>query len=218
MKQSFALTLLTAVLCTIAVEINAEPPPGHPQVDEADRALHSAAISYPNQGKALQVIQTEGYTYIEVEKEQGTEWIAVTTLNAVEGDIIKYSKGSLMTNFHSKSIDRTFPEILFAGSADYVSNKHPSIAETAAILNITDDETKLSNQGEVISTIPTTMYTYIEVTHNEAKRWLAVPEVEVKTGDKIQYGDGAAMNNFYSKTLDREFAEVFFISKIQIVK
>ncbi|MCF6280980.1 MAG: hypothetical protein L3J28_02030 [Candidatus Polarisedimenticolaceae bacterium] len=218
MTPLITLSLLAAALTLSTAEISAGAPIGHPEVNEADRALHSAAAKYPNQGKALEVFQAGEYTYINIEKEEGSEWIAVATLNASKGDIIKYSKGSLMSNFHSKSLDRTFPEILFSGAADFVSGKHPSMAETASILNISGDTTELSNQGKVLSTIPTSMYTYIEVSHDGAERWLAVPSVELKVGDEIQYGDGAAMADFYSKSLDRKFSTVFFISKVVIVK
>lgn len=218
MKPLITLSLLTAALTLSTAEISAGAPTGHPVVNEADRALHSTAAVYPNQGKALEIIQAGEYTYINLEKEEGSEWIAVATLNASEGDIIKYSKGSLMRNFHSKSLDRTFPEILFSGAAKFVSGKHPSMAETASILNIADDTTELSNQGRVISIIPTAMYTYIEVSHDGAGRWLAAPSVELKAGDEIQYGDGAAMTDFYSKSLDRKFSTVLFISKVVIVK
>ena len=219
MKPMFAITLLTLSLCSLSVNINAAAPPGHPAVDASDRALHAPTNNTPpNQGMALEVIQTEGYTYIHVEKKDTTEWIAVATLNAVKGDIIQYSAGSPMANFHSKSLNRTFPEILFAGVADFVSGKHPSIAETASILNIADDKTELTHQGKVVSTIPSSMYIYIEVSQDGMTRWLAAPLVELKTGDEIQYGDGAVMTEFYSKSLDREFAEIVFISKAVVVK
>ncbi len=219
MNSSTTLTLVSAAFTLITTAAIAGAPIGHPQVNEADRALHSAnsASVLPNQGTALEVIQAGEYTYINIEKKEGSEWIAVAKINATKGDIIKYSKGSLMKNFHSKSLDRTFPKITFSGAAEIDYKKHPSIEETAAILNIPVDQLELPNRGEVISIIPTSNYTYIEVSHNDVNRWLAAPSVELKTGDKVKYADGAVMTNFYSKTLEREFSEVLFIYKIEVI-
>jgi len=217
MKLPITLTLLGTTLALFATAVSAGAPIGHPEVNEADRALHSATTNatYPNHGKALEVIQAGEYTYINIEKDEGSEWIATATLSAAKGDTINYSKGSLMKNFRSKSLDRTFPKIIFAGAANISSKGHPSIAEA---LNISANQTELPNQGEVISIIPTSMYTYIEVSHNGINRWLAAPSAELKSGDNINYANGAVMTNFYSKTLDREFAEVLFISKVEIIK
>lgn len=217
MKSTITLTLLSTAFTLFATAATAGALIGHPEVNEADRALHSAATNaaVPNRGKALEVIQAGEYTYINIEKDEGSVWIATATLNAAKGDIINYSKGSLMRNFHSKSLNRTFPEVIFAGGADIANKGHPSIEET---LNIATDQLELPNQGEVISTMPTSMYTYIEVSHNGINRWLAAPSTELKTGDNINYANGAVMTNFYSKTLDREFAEVLFITKIEVIK
>lgn len=219
MNSPISLTLVSAALTLFTTVAIAGTPIGHPKVNEADRALHSAnsASALPNQGAALEVIQAGEYTYINIEKEEGSEWIAVAKINASKGDTIKYSKGSLMRNFHSKSLDRTFPKIIFSGAVEIAHKEHPSIEETAAILNISADQLELPYQGEVISIIPTSMYTYIEVSHNDTSRWLAAPSVELKAGDKIKYADGAVMTNFYSKTLEREFSEVLFISKVEVI-
>jgi hypothetical protein len=219
MNSPITLSLLSTALILFTASTSAGAPAGHPVVNEADRALHTSANAmYPNEGKALEVIQAGEYTYINIEKKGDSEWIAVAKISASKDDIIKYSKGSLMRDFHSKTLNRTFPEITFSGAAEVVSKNHPSIEETASILNIPANQLELPNKGKVVSTIPTSMYTYIEVSHNDTTRWLAAPSLELKAGDNIKYADGAVMTNFYSKTLDREFAEVLFISKVETIK
>ncbi len=219
MNSPTTLTLLSAALTLCTTVAIAGAPIGHPVVNEADRALHAAnsASALPNQGTVLEIIQAGEYTYINIDKEEGSEWIAVAKITASEGDTIRYSKGALMKNFHSKSLGRTFSEITFSGAAEIAHNKHPSMEETAAMLNISADQLELPNQGEVISIIPTSMYTYIEVSHDDTNRWLAAPTVDLKVGDKIKYADGAIMTDFYSKTLEREFSEVLFISKLEVI-
>lgn len=221
MKMRFALTQIAA-LSAIALSAFAAPPPGHPQVDEKDRALHSAAANYPNKGKALEVMQTEGYTYIHVDKgDDNTEWVAVSTMEISQGDEIMYSQGMIMKDFFSKTLKRKFPEIVFSGSAEAIRTAtaaHPTMEETASILNIPADGDQLANKGQVLSSVKAGMYTYIEVDSEGKTQWLAAPAVDIKDGSQIRYGEGAVMTDFYSKTLQREFEEVIFLTGVQVVE
>ena len=73
-------------------------------------------VANDNQGKALTVKNAAGYTYIEIERASGANlWLAVPETPVNVDDTISWQGGSMMQNFTSKSLDRTFPEILFAG-------------------------------------------------------------------------------------------------------
>jgi hypothetical protein len=209
----FTLTLFLA-----STGFAAEAPPGHPTVTPADRALHSAMATpqLPNKGKVVEAIDAGDYTYIRVVDAGQEEWIAVSHTAVKEGDLVRYSKGSLMRNFHSKALDRTFDSVLFAGSIK-VEGAHPTVAEAADMLNIQAAPAALPNQGRVLSTIPSNAYTYIEVEHEGKTQWLAAPQVALEKGALIRYGEGAIMTNFYSKKLDREFPEVLFLGGVQVV-
>lgn len=76
----------------------------------------------------------------------------------------------------------------------------------------------MPNKGKVLSTIDTGMYTYIELSRGKEKVWIAVTAMPVKKGDTLAYADGAVMSNFYSKTLNRTFPQVIFVSKASVVK
>lgn len=77
---------------------------------------------------------------------------------------------------------------------------------------------QLPNQGTVVSTIDTGMYTYIEVSQGDKTVWIAATTMEAKKGDKIGFDDGAVMTNFFSKTLNRTFPQVIFVGKAAIIK
>ena len=78
------------------------------------QAAPEAATPAPMTGKVLESMDAAGYTYINVETETGEKWIAVN-LSAVEvGEEITFMDGMVMQNFFSKSLDRTFPEIVFS--------------------------------------------------------------------------------------------------------
>lgn len=74
----------------------------------------------------------------------------------------------------------------------------------------------LTQKGQVVSTIEVPQYTYIEVVQDNKTYWLAAPSVAVKKGDTIQFDDGAVMTNFISKSLNRTFPSITFVSRVVV--
>lgn len=72
-----------------------------------------AASQYANTGKVLEVMDASIYTYIQVSNDKGPVWLAVSKTSVAKGDTISYADGNLMTNFTSKSLNRTFEKIIF---------------------------------------------------------------------------------------------------------
>ncbi len=67
-----------------------------------------------HKGKVLQKIDAAGYTYLEVEEKGQKLWVAVLKTEVAKGDIIEIPESPTMVNFTSKTLNRTFDEILFA--------------------------------------------------------------------------------------------------------
>jgi hypothetical protein len=67
-------------------------------------------------GVAAQVIATGGYTYVEVEVDGDTFWLAGPETEITQGTRVQWKGPMLMRDFHSASLDRTFSEILFVDS------------------------------------------------------------------------------------------------------
>ncbi|MBI3903497.1 MAG: hypothetical protein HY306_11265 [Nitrosomonadales bacterium] len=77
-------------------------------------------VQLPYQGLVKEVIQTDSYTYIQVETpgDGSLAWLAASKIPDLhEGDTVNYSKGVRMANFHSKELDRYFPLIQFVSQA-----------------------------------------------------------------------------------------------------
>jgi hypothetical protein len=94
---------------------------------EAEAAKTKAAAlkvqdgEFPNEGVAKEVIQTSGYTYIRVQKDnQSIEWIAGPRMTVNVNARVRYTKGVYMSNFHSKELKRTFTGVLFVGQVQKV--------------------------------------------------------------------------------------------------
>jgi hypothetical protein len=82
------------------------------QQPEAGLAAPPAAA--PVKGKVLETMDASGYTYLNVETDAGTKWIAVNQTPVEVGEEVTFMDGMVMQNFFSKSLDRTFPEIVFS--------------------------------------------------------------------------------------------------------
>jgi len=70
--------------------------------------------------------------------------------------------------------------------------------------------------GTVIETMNTSGYTYVKIDTGSEKIWAAAPEFQVKVGDKVTFAQGIPMKNYHSKTLDRTFEVVYFVSDISV--
>ena len=115
---------MKSILCFLAILLfplitSAETPPGHPPVDHKammDQIGQSGSDSDFNlQGKAVSVLPVSGYIYIEVAPAEGENvWMAVPEDVVVkEGDTVHYREGPVMKDFKSKSLNRTFPSVMF---------------------------------------------------------------------------------------------------------
>jgi len=77
--------------------------------------------------KVLESIDSGGYSYIKVDEKGKKYWIAMTERPVKKGDVITYDEQGWMTQFHSKTLDRTFEKLLFA--SDVVT---PSVQQKVA--------------------------------------------------------------------------------------
>ena len=70
-------------------------------------------------------------------------------------------------------------------------------------------------KGTVAETFDANAYTYLLLTDGAQQRWLAAPHIEVKPGTVVRYGQGAEMQNFYSKVLNRTFERIWFVGAVR---
>ncbi len=76
-------------------------------------------------GKVLETMNSGGYTYMNVAKQDGsTQWIAMPESTVEKGSEVNFYEGMSMKNFKSNTLNRTFDEVIF--SAGIVSDKAAS--------------------------------------------------------------------------------------------
>lgn len=67
------------------------------------------------EGVVTTTMDAASYTYVEIESNGKKHWAAVPQTEVKVGDEVTIPPGSMMYNFESKSLNKTFDEILFAG-------------------------------------------------------------------------------------------------------
>ncbi|MDO8466075.1 MAG: hypothetical protein Q7S46_12635 [Gallionella sp.] len=117
MRMIFVLLALVAMVNTAiaepqpnagAVEPAVTLPVGHVPI-----AAVPASIPLTRKGKVLEVLDSSAYTYLKVTGDKAPVWLAAYKINIAKGAIVNYSDGVAMSNFHSKSLNRTFDTLIF---------------------------------------------------------------------------------------------------------
>jgi hypothetical protein len=90
--------------------------------DKGHEGHNHAKGSHIYYGEILSIDNAMGYKYLKV-KEEGKElWVAIANAPVKVGEKIGYDKNTIMKNFKSKSLKRTFKEIIFASDV-YLADK-----------------------------------------------------------------------------------------------
>ena len=72
------------------------------------------------QGKVTEVESGAGYSYMLIEAGGQKFWIAGTQITAKVGDVVSYVENVTMSNFTSKTLNKTFDQIIFASTVAVV--------------------------------------------------------------------------------------------------
>jgi len=127
------LSFVAAALAVTTTAAFAQKPAGHGggmepfargTNDNATIPAPPAEPAEPHTGKVLQTINSGGYTYVELRKKDGKKvWLAVTAAEIAVGSQQTFSPGMVMRGFESKTLKRTFDEIIFSELATPAKGK-----------------------------------------------------------------------------------------------
>lgn len=197
-----------------------------------------------NRGKVLQLQNGAlGYTYAEVQLVTGQKvWMAGTKIDIQPGAQVEWGHANVMRDFQSKSLGRTFAEILFVDRWNEVGKKpvevaaaghagmpggHPAMgasgaapsAEAGAAPKQMPVAADQSGNGAVKSVTNSAGYSFIEVDQGGGKSvWVAAMQTPMKAGDQVKWQGGMTMNNFTSRSLGRTFEQIVFASALTVGK
>jgi hypothetical protein len=228
MINTIPLVLFASVVLVLVGCSNEEPANTGVNAPEAAQVAPSAPASLvqptsdssDNTGRVLSSVNVPGYTYIEVESNGRTVWIAGNPVEVKEGEIIGWDQSTVMKNFYSKTLQRTFDEVIFVAK---IRSSNPQVAKTMpgtmapTFPAATVAQIQNLSHGSVISAENAANYTYLEIkTSDEGVIWLAAPETAVSVDDTIEWQRGSLMKNFTSSTLGKTFPEIYFVKAVQV--
>lgn len=99
LKKFQQLLLCLCLVLLVAVQAHAFSDQSNPKVS----------------GKVIETMDVDNYTYLQVDNGNGMRvWAAVAKTPVKVGDEVEIDGGMIMQNFTSKTLDRTFPAIIFA--------------------------------------------------------------------------------------------------------
>lgn len=148
-------------------------------------------------GKVAETMAAGGYTYLNLEKDGKKGWAAVSGApNVAVGQELTLKPGMVMKNFTSKSLNRTFDQIIFS----------EGIAAGAPVSVINMENIS----GKVKETMVSGGYTYANLEKDGKSVWVALPLTELKVGQELEIANAMPMKSFNSKSLNRTFDVIYF--------
>lgn len=174
------------------------------------------------QGKVLETMDSGGYTYARADLCGTEKWVAGPKATLAVGDTVVFTNSTPMTNFTSKTLNRTFDSILFAKSMT-TSAAPPDCSPTAnapaaaPAPMAAPAPTGGVRQGKVLETMMSGGYRYARVDFCGKEAWIAGPAADVTVGQTLETGTGATMQNFPSNTLGRTFESIDFVGGMKTV-
>jgi len=178
----------TAVAAPASMQKTIPPTPNQP-----------SATPSANNGVIKSVQHQGGYSYIETDINGTTFWIASAITSVKPDDKITWNDYAMMRNFTSKSMNRTFDQIMFVDKV--------TLAGATAVS---------AHTGIVTEKMDSAGYSYIQVNQQGKEIWLAAPVSIVNVGQSISWSGSSPMHNFSSQSLNRTFDEIFFVGAVQI--
>ncbi len=156
-------------------------------------------------GIVVETMDASTYTYARLD-QGGTEiWVAGPRTELAVGTKLEDLTGTLMSNFHSKTLDRTFAQIYF------VNGFGPGSAPAAQAMEPAPDA-KATVAGTVVETMGAGGYTYALIDQKGSKVWVAGPATKLAVGATLGAMSGTLMTDFHSSTLNRTFDQIYFVS------
>jgi hypothetical protein len=109
-----------AVVVSLAITFSG-PLPAIAAGNASSGAASTAAGMPSNEGKVLSTLDAPGYTYMELANTEKRFWIAAPTTRVKAGDRVRFEQSLVMKNFNSKTLNRTFDQIIFVNSATVIN-------------------------------------------------------------------------------------------------
>lgn len=76
----------------------------------------------------------------------------------------------------------------------------------------------LTKKGKVLAVVEAKSFTYINIQDGKKKLWVVSPTIAVKKDDMISYADAALQKKYHSTSLNRDFTNIVFTTRVVVDK
>ncbi|TAN41982.1 MAG: DNA-binding protein [Nitrospirae bacterium] len=139
MKLKISILACTLSLFMIASSVHGEDKPASHGTASPHGSMGAETDGGLITGKVLETMDSGGYTYVRVEKDGKKIWLAMPQTKVQKGKTMSFTSGGKMINFESKTLKRTFSEIIFSGGPVIKAGvTGASSGSKNKVINITD--------------------------------------------------------------------------------
>jgi hypothetical protein len=180
------LAIISGLIACGNVTFETEPATPTDQLGQTPSQAPAAPQLAAGSGKVVQKLDASGYTYVRLDDGADNEtWAAVPKTQLEIGEQIALKGGTVMRNFNSKTLNRTFDSIIFAtGVIRAAGDKN---AQTQAATMAGSDVTRsgiaaygLTPQTRGSSSHATVSFTKLKVEKSNAQNGYTVGELFAK--------------------------------------
>jgi hypothetical protein len=123
MRRNFAVLVVFMLFVCTSTSSWAQQPQAMPK---SSTQVKADTVS----GTVIETMNASGYTYMLVAGSSGKTWVAIPEATVEKGTTVSYYQGMIMEKFTSKTLNRTFDNLVFSGGL--VSDKTQQAAHPAA--------------------------------------------------------------------------------------
>jgi len=123
-----------------------------------------------------------------------------------------------MKIFYSKPIRRILRVVSTALLAALLGCSNHSSGLASNANQASKAEQGLPATGKVIDAIQAGGYTYMELSNNNNRFWVAAKLVRVQPNDTVSWDSATTVTNYTSFALNREFSKIYFVKNIRVAQ
>lgn len=174
-------------------------------------------------GVVAETMEGGRYTYMRLTSEDETIWVAASHVDVAVGDPVTARGATIMEQFESPTLERTFERILFAdeviASGEPSRRAMPSLPAGHPVSphGGRSDAAFHRTAGTVVETMDSGNYTYVLIDTGDGRLWAVTDRFNVQAGDRVLVPGGMMAERFESPSLGRTFDRLLFANAIEVV-
>ena len=123
-----------------------------------------------------------------------------------------------LTSVYAEPATETDHPFRLSPGINAATMKAMGVSQPTASNNNAETVKTADKRGKIIEVINADDFSYMHIESNDKKMWIAGIKVQAKKGNVVNYLENVTMDNFVSKSLNRTFSQVMFVSDVSVVE